>query len=279
MNIIDAHLHTWDLDVSDYAWLGPQHGPLHRTFSPEEAGRELAAAGVGHAVLVQAEDSLTDTRHLLAVARAHPWVHGVVGWVQLDAPDGVTGQLDELAAPELRGIRHLVHDDPRSDFLDLEPVRRSLAHVAARGLAFDVPDAWPRHLDAVARLAAALPELTVVVDHLAKPPRGGDELAAWEASLRTVAERPNTVAKVSGLQMPGQPLTAEALRPVVHLALETFGVDRLMYGSDWPMTVPHGGYATTFAVIEELVGELSPQEQAALWHGTATRIYGGGLDE
>jgi L-fuconolactonase len=230
VTIVDAHLHVWDLDAGDYAWLGPQHGPLHRTFAPDEAERELAAAGVASAVLVQAEDSVADTRFLLDVARTHPWVHGVVGWVRLEAPDEAARQLDELASPALRGIRHLVHDDPRPDFLALDPVRRSLAEVAARGLAFDVPDAWPRHLDAVARLAADLPELLVVVDHLAKPPRGRADLDAWETSLRAVAERPNTVAKVSGLQAQGQPLTAEALRPVLHVALEAFGADRLMYG-------------------------------------------------
>jgi L-fuconolactonase len=279
VNIVDAHLHTWDLDASDYAWLGPQHGLLHRTFPPAEAGRVLAAAGVDSAVLVQAEDSLADSRYLLAVAREHSWVHGVVGWVELDAPHDAERQLDELAAPELCGIRHLVHDDPRSDFLDLEPVRRSLALVAGRGLPFDVPDAWPRHLDAVARLAADLPELTVVVDHLAKPPRGGADLEMWEASLRMVAERPNTVAKVSGLHMPGQPLTAKALRPVLHVALEAFGAERLMYGGDWPMTVPHGGYAVAFAVTQELVGELSPHEQTALWNGTAKRTYGRSVHE
>ena len=279
MTVVDAHLHVWDLELGDYAWLGPDHGELHRSFLPGQAAQELTAAGVSSAILVQAEDSVRETRYLLQVAEEHPWVHGVVGWVQLDDPDRAERQLDELDHPALRGVRHLVHDDPRSDFLDLAPVRRSLARVAARGLVLDVPDAWPRHLDAVGRLAQAVPELTVVVDHLAKPPRGRADLGSWERSLREVAEHPSVVAKVSGLQVPDQPLTSQALRPVLHVALEAFGVDRLMFGSDWPMTVPVGGYPVAFTVIEELLGCLSAAEQQAVWSGTATHVYGRSVHE
>ena len=277
MTVVDAHLHIWDLEQGDYAWLGPDHGELHRSFLPDEAGHELASAGVSSALLVQAEDSLRETRYLLQVAEEHPWVHGVVGWIQLDDPDLAERQLDELHHPALRGVRHLVHDDPRPDFLDLAPVRHSLAAIAERGLVLDVPDAWPRHLDAVARLAEAVPGLVVVVDHLAKPPRGSEDLAAWEKSLRRVAEHPHVVAKVSGLQAPGQPFTPEALRPVLQVAVEAFGAERLMFGSDWPMTVSAGGYGATYAVLRDLVGSLSAEEQHAVLSGTATRVYGRSL--
>lgn len=273
---IDAHLHLWDLDVSDYAWLGPQHGPLHRSFRPDEAERELDAAGIVAAVLVQAEDSLVDTRWLLEVARARAWVLGVVGWVPLDRPEQTATALAELDDPALRGIRHLIHDDPRAAyFLGLEPVRRSLGQVAERGLVFDVPDAWPTHLDAVGELADALPGLTIVVDHLAKPPRGTDAMPAWEAAIREVARRPNVAAKVSGLGGPaGTPYTAAALRPVLDTALEAFGADRLMYGGDWPMTTTVHDYAGALAPVAELVRELSTDEQADVWGATASRVYG-----
>jgi len=269
--IIDTHLHVWDLDRGGYAWLGPQHGELYRSFGPDEAAAELAAAGVDLAVLVQAEDSVRDTAYLLEVAGKCDVVAGVVGWVQLDDPTIAEAQLAEYG-DALVGVRHLVHDDPRDDFLALPEVRRSLALLAERGLPFDVPDAWPRHLAATAELTDALPGLTVVVDHLGKPPRGGD-LHPWAEALRAVAARPNTVAKLSGLQQPGQPFTAAALRPVVEIALEAFGADRLMYGGDWPMTVPAGGYAAHWDVIGDLVDELTEAERAAVLQGTATRVY------
>jgi L-fuconolactonase len=271
---VDSHLHVWDLEVSDYAWLGPQHGALFRSFGADEAARELAAAGVSRAVLVQAEDSLRDTTYLLDVADTHPFVAGVVGWVSLDDPVAAETQLDELAGhPAFKGVRHLVHDDPRDEFLVLPTVRTSLGLLAERGLPFDVPDAWPRHLADAAQLAAALPELTVVIDHLAKPPRGGDDMDEWEAGLRSAADRPNTVAKVSGLQVAGQPFTVDALRPLLHVALEAFGSQRLMYGGDWPLTVTAGGYLPHWEVVDALIRELSPHEQDDVRQRTAARVY------
>lgn len=274
-DVVDSHLHVWDLSGGGYRWLGPRHGELHRSFLPGDAVQVLADAGVGSAVLVQADDTDADTEFMLAAAERYDELAGVVGWVRLDDPRTAEARLEELASrPALCGIRHLVHDDPRDDFLALPQVRTSLAGVARHGLAFDVPDAWPRHLDAVADLARDLPQLTVVVDHLAKPPRGSTGMAAWEASLRRVAAAsPATVAKLSGLQMPGQPFTEAALRPVLDVALDAFGADRLMYGGDWPMTVPDGGYLPHWQVVSALVDRLSPAERAAVLAGTARRVY------
>lgn len=273
--VIDSHLHVWDLSAGGYSWLTPAQGPLHRSFLVNEAVAELENAGVACAVLVQAEDSTRDTQYLLDVAAGTALVAGVVGWVQLDdtaVADKALGALAEQ--PHLVGIRHLVHDDPRDTFLALSEVRESLALLVERGLPFDVPNAWPRHLHAVADLADALPRLTVVVDHLGKPPRGTDQIHEWETELRKAAERPNTVAKLSGLQVDGQPYTVEALRPVLEVALEAFGASRLMYGGDWPMTVSSGGYAHTWSILSALVGELTAAEQDQILHATAGSVYG-----
>ncbi len=150
--------------------------------------------------------------------------------------------------------------------------------LAERRLVFEVPDAWPRHLGQVEHVARSHPHLIVVVDHLAKPPRGTDATDDWAAALRRVAELPNAYAKVSGLQVPGQPFTVEALRPVFHAALEMFGPARLMYGGDWPMTLPYGDYHAHWAVVRELVAELSPDEQRQLLDGTARTLYEGVAD-
>ena len=272
--VVDAHLHVWDLARSEYAWLTPDLGPLHATFTPDQAGAELEAAGIASAVLVQAEDSERDTDLMLEAAGRHPWVAGVVGWVQLDDPAAAERQLERRQDdPRFRGVRHLVHDDPRDDFLRLPSVRRSLRLLAERGIPFDVPDAWPRHLAATADLAAAHGDLRIVVDHLGKPPFGGADWDRWQATLRAVAAHPNTTAKVSGLQVPGRPFTVAEVRPAWELALELFGPDRLMWGSDWPLTVLVGGYAHAWEVMSSLVAELSPDEQARLLSGTATSVY------
>jgi L-fuconolactonase len=273
--VIDSHLHLWDRQVSAYAWLGPQAGELYDDFGAETAIHELAVAGVDAAVLVQADDSVADTRYLLDVADTFDFVAGVVGWIALDDPATAARQLEEYGDhPKFRGVRQLTHIDPRPDVLSLPAVRRSLAVLAEAGLPFEVPDAWPRDLSTVADLAADLPDLVVVVDHLGKPPRSrAEDLDAWEADLRKVADRPNTVAKVSGLHQPGQPFTTDALRPVLDVALDAFGASRLMYGGDWPMTVTEGGYQRHWQVIRDLVGELSESERAQLLGGTASTTY------
>lgn len=271
---IDSHLHLWDLEVGDYAWLRPEHGSLYATFTATQAKAELDAAGMDGAVLVQAEDSLADTEFLLSTADANPWVTGVVGWVPLDDPAAAERALDTWQQhPVFCGVRHLIHDDPRDEFLTLSGVRVSLALLAARGVPFDIPDAWPLHLGQAAGLAAALPELTIIIDHLAKPPLGQPDYEDWRDAFARVAAHPNTVSKFSGLRMPGVPFTAAALRPTWETALDLFAPSRLMYGGDWPMTVPAGGYAPTWEVMAELIGELSPDEQSQLLAGTATATY------
>jgi L-fuconolactonase len=194
--------------------------------------------------------------------------------VNLEHPAEAEAALDVWQRhPAFVGVRHLVHDDPRDDFLRLAGVRDSLRLLASRGLAFDVPNAWPRHLGDVADLARDIPELTVVIDHLAKPPRGTDAYPEWERQLRLVAELPNTVAKFSGLGSDSAPFTPDALREVWDVALDAFGPSRLMYGGDWPMTVLAGGYQQTWAVQNALIGALSPHEQASIVSETATATY------
>lgn len=272
---VDAHLHVWDLSVSRYAWLRPDMGPLYRDFPPQVAGTELERAGFDGAVLVQAEDSERDTAFMLDVADEHPWVLGVVGWVQLDEPRRAERQLDRWQRTRsFCGVRQLVHDDPRP-VLTFPSALQTLRLLASRGLPFDVPDAWPRHLGQTVVIARDVPDLTVVVDHLGKPPElGTDDFRAWRRSLAAVAALPNTVAKFSGLQRPSSPLLAARVRALWEIALELFGPQRLMYGGDWPMTVPNGGYQSTWSLMRGCVRELSGDEQAEVLGRTAERVYG-----
>ncbi|MEO3941359.1 amidohydrolase family protein [Paenarthrobacter nicotinovorans] len=280
--MIDSHLHLWTLDtfvtggVRPYGWLGPQHGALFRSFGEDEARERLEAAGVRGAVLVQADDTVADTESMLAVASRNPWVLGVVGWIRLDAPSEAAAQLHRFTAhPVFKGVRHLIHDDPRSDFLDLPNVRESLALLARQGLTFDIPDAFPRHLGSAVRLAREIPQLTVVLDHLGKPPLADPGLMeSWNADFRALGREPNSVAKLSGLHLPGVEYTADALRPLFESALEVFGPQRLMIGCDWPVSILGAPYGRTLEVLLELVSSLSPAEQDAVLEGTAIRTYG-----
>ena len=280
--MIDSHLHLWTLDtfvtggVRHYPWLGPQHGALFRTYGEDEARQTLEAAAVRGAVLVQADDSVADTESMLAVAARNPWVFGVVGWIRLDAPAEAAEQLYRFTAQAVfKGVRHLLHDDPRRDFLDLPKVRESLAMVAQQGLTLDIPDAFPRHLGSAVRLAREMPELTVVLDHLGKPPLADPLLMdEWRADFTAFGQEPNTVAKLSGLHLPGVEYTADALRSLFESALEAFGPERLMIGCDWPVSTVGAPYGRTLDVLLELVSTLSPSEQDLVLEETAIRTYG-----
>lgn len=268
---IDAHLHLWRR-ADGYYWLA---GELDRDVTAEDAASVLRESGIDGAVLVQADDTAADTRAMLAAAAENTWVRGVVGWVPLDDPASARTLLDEWTGhPALKGVRQLLHTDPRPGLLESTESLAVLRWLADEGLTLDIPDAWPRLLGPAARIAAAVPELTVVIDHLGKPPTDTAQRAAWAAGIREAAVRPNVVAKVSGLHDAATPFTAESVRPVWEAALAAFGTSRLLYGGDWPMTEPHGGYPRAWAVYSELIGELSASEQDDLLWRSATRTYG-----
>jgi L-fuconolactonase len=274
--IVDAHHHLWDLDRIRYPWITPDLVAIDRSFHAEELEPLLAAEGIDRTVIVQCANSDEDTDYLLEQADAHPFIAGVVGWAPLLDPERCAATLElRCTHPRFRGIRHLVHDEPDPDWLLRPPVRTSLRLLAARELPLDVPAVYPRHLGHVGTLAVVIPELTIVIDHLAKPPFRREPLYRWAELLRQAAAHPNVVAKLSGLDTAtgGQDWTPDELRPAFEVALEAFGPERLMAGSDWPVSVLGGGYARAWEATYALLAPLSAAEREAILGGTAERVY------
>ncbi|MCY7417113.1 MAG: amidohydrolase family protein [Chloroflexi bacterium] len=282
--IVDSHQHFWDLDRVDYPWLVPAYGPIYRSFRPEELAPQLRAAGVDRTVLVQAANSYADTDAMLAHAAAIDWIGAVIGWVPLDDGPAAAAALDEryLGHPKFRGIRHLNHNEPDPDWLIRPAVIDGLGLLQARALVFEVVAVYPLHLGHVPTLARACPDLRIVIDHLAKPPILSGDLSAWQRDLAAAAAYPNIAAKVSGLNTAADWATwaAEDLVPVIGHAIDVFGVDRLMVGSDWPVAILAGDYQRVWSETLRalsLLG-LGASEQAALLGGTAAVIYAIGGD-
>ncbi|MFI7421870.1 amidohydrolase family protein [Nonomuraea sp. NPDC049684] len=255
--IVDAHQHFWDLETGDYPWLTPEAGVLYRTYAPHDLAPELARTGVDRTVLVQAADSYAETDALLALAGAHDFVGAVVGWIPLLRPDEAAEAIARYAGnPKFRGVRHLIHDEPDPDWLVRDEVLESLGLLAAAGLTFDVVSLLPRHLDHVVTLAGRHPSLKIVVDHLSKPRIRDREWEPWAGGLARAAAFPNVYAKVSGLvtEADHRNWTVEDLRPYVEHAVELFGPDRLMAGSDWPVALQAADYRTVWEVTGALLG-------------------------
>lgn len=275
---VDAHHHVWDLAVRDQDWIrGPQLAPLRRDFGLADLEPVARAAGVDRTVLVQTVTVPEETPELLALAEGSELVAGVVGWTDLTRP-GVADELARLrelpGGRYLKGIRHQVQGESDPEWLLRPDVRRGLAAVAAAGLVFDLV-VLPHQLPACVRAAADLPGLTFVLDHLGKPPVATGDLQPWATALRALAALPNTVGKLSGLVTEADHATWDTadLRPYAETALDAFGPDRLMFGSDWPVCTLAASYDTVLATARELTAALDEARRTAVFETTATRVY------
>ena len=274
--VVDAHQHVWNLEKVEYPWLTQEYGPIYRTFEAQELAPQLEQARVEKTVLVQAMDSYEDTEHMLAVAEQYEFVAGVVGWVPLLRPNEAAEAVDRFRGnPYFKGVRHLIHEDPDPDWLLREEVIESLRMLAAKGVPFDVVSVLPRHLEHVSTLAERLPELRVVIDHLSKPPIKEKGWEPWASLLARAAEYPNVYAKVSGLNTAADPesWTAEDLKPYTDFAIDRFGVERLMFGGDWPVAILAGDYRKVWEETNRATADLSDGEWEALFGGTAIHFY------
>jgi L-fucono-1,5-lactonase len=236
--IVDAHQHFWDPARARYPWMTDDR--LRRRFGPEDLEPLLHRHAVDATVVVQARQELNETRELLAIAAAKPWVLGVVGWVDLTGD--VPRQLEEFHGRPLVGIRHVVEDEPDPKWLLREDVQRGLSGIAESRLVYDLLVRTPQLPAAVATVRRH-PELRFVLDHVAKAPPDPTERAAWERGVGALAELPNVVCKLSGLLTEADPVGTAAR------ALRWFGAERCMWGSDWPVCTLAGDYGDGLALV------------------------------
>ncbi len=272
--IIDAHHHFWRLDRGDYGWLTPELGLLYRDYEPADLAPEIAAAGVAGGIVIQAAPSEAETHFLLSLADHTPSILGIVGWTEFDAPQ-CPATIDRLAANRrLLGLRPMLQDLP-DDFIVSPAADRALAAMQANGLRFEAL-VRPRHLSRLVTVRERHPDLMIIVDHCAKPDIAGGAWSTWAEPLQRLAADGRTVCKLSGLVSEAAPgWTTDTLRRWVDLALDAFGPNRLLWGSDWPVLLQAGaGYGQWLCMADQLLSDLSADERAAVFGETARRVYG-----
>jgi len=272
---IDAHQHFWRYRPETHGWISNAMAVLKQDFLPPDLEPLLSAQGFDGCVAVQAAQALDETRFLLGLADAHPFVRAVVGWVDLLSPD-LEAQLETFGAhPRFRGIRHIAQDEPDDRWLARPDVVRGVGALRRLGLTYDIL-VYARQLPAALALAQALPEQPFVVDHIAKPEIRAGRLDPWRADVRRLAALPHVLCKLSGLvtEAAWDRWTPADLRPYLEVVLEAFGPGRLMIGSDWPVCLLAGDYATVTGAVRDFIGSLSESEQAAVLGGNAARFYG-----
>ncbi|GMA60747.1 amidohydrolase family protein [Alicyclobacillus fastidiosus] len=273
---VDAHQHFWNLDKVEYPWLGPSYGPIYRTFEAPELEDQVKAAGIDKTVVVQAMDSYEDTHYMLDTASRFEWIGGIVGWVPLNNPDEAGRKLEEFTKnPLFKGIRHLIHEEQDPDWVIREEVIEGLKILASFGIPFDVVAVFPNHLKHVPTLAEKVPGLKMVIDHLAKPPIKDKSMEPWASQLARAAEYPQVYAKVSGLNTAAdwETWSANDLKPYIEFAVEKFGANRLMFGSDWPVATLAGDYNKVWLETNKALEGLSRLEIDAILGKTAVEFY------
>ena len=272
--MIDSHQHFWQVGRFDYPWMTSDLGVLYRDYLPDELTPILASNGVEKTVLVQASNSLAESRWLLNLADQNSFIAGVVGWVDLMSRD-VDAELRELTAhPKFKGVRHLVESEPQDDWLVQPAVLSSLKRLSTYGLSYDLL-VHTRHLKHVSRVAESCPELALVIDHLAKPPIAKNEIKEWSKAFKPLASYPNIYCKLSGLVTEANWTSwqTDDLRPFVEFALESFGPERLMFGSDYPVCLLASSYDRVLASFQEILKSLNDGERERIFSTNAARFY------
>jgi len=273
---IDSHHHLWAINETDYVWMTEDHAKIRRDFLPEHAASHFQAAGIDGSVVVQARQMIEETEWLLGLAEANDWMRGVVGWVPLKENAGEPFLECFAAHPKLRGVRHVVHDEPDDDFILRGDFNEGITRLANYGLVYDIL-IFEKHLSQTIEFVDRHTEQVLVVDHVAKPvirKETFDEV--WAQHIRELAKRERVSCKLSGMvtEVRDDAWDVDLLRPYFQTVLEAFSPERLMFGSDWPVCLLRSEYAAWVACVEELVSELSEHEKAAFWGQNAARIYG-----
>ena len=271
---IDAHQHFWLHDPAEYGWIDDSMARLRRDFLPADIKSEMDRVGIDACIAVQARQSLEETRWLLELADANPFIAGVVGWVDLQA-DNLREQLEGFApGSKLVGIRHIVQAEADDRFLLRPAFCRGVSMLEDLELAYDIL-IYPRHLPVASEFVSRFKRQRFVIDHLAKPNIRDGELAVWERGIRALAEFPQVFCKISGLitEADWTRWTPDQLRPYLDVAFDAFGAHRLIAGSDWPVCTVAGDYSRTMSVLTHYLSGRPESECVAVMGGNARRFW------
>lgn len=274
---VDSHQHFWNLEREPMPWMRPAHAAIAQAFEPADLRPLLDVCGIDSTILVQAACTDGDTDAMFEQADANAWIGAVTAWIDLTSPQRACERLDRLAQrPKLRGIRHLIHEEDDPHWILRDDVLESIGLLEDRRLVLELVCVYPRHLGDVPELAQRFPDLTIVIDHLGKPPLLTEQMADWTTLVQAAAAHGNVAAKISGLNtvLPQAGWTGSDMRDAVEVAVECFGPDRLMWGSDWPYSLLNGDYRRVWRETVEIVTTVAGYDSARrILEDTPARLY------
>ncbi len=271
---IDAHQHYWDPSQVHYFWMPPDHPVLSRAYTPADLEPILERNQFSGSIVVQAAHDAREAAWMLDLATNHPSILGVVAWAGLTGPD-LPHVLDGLQKhPKFKGVRHLMQDEPDVNWALRGDVVAGLNELARRGIPYDVL-VKPPQLHVVEPLAEKAPNLSMVIDHIAKPYIADGVFDGWAQQMERIAKIPQIHVKLSGMitEAKHDSWKMEDLRPYVQHVFNLFGPDRLMFGSDWPVCLLAGSWKQVLAAFTQALGPLDQDTRAKMLGETAARFY------
>jgi L-fuconolactonase len=272
---IDAHHHLWRYTPAEYGWIDEEMSVLRRDFLPKDLMEAMASAGIDGTVVVQARQTMEETRWLLDLAEKNDAIRGVVGWADIAGEEfpGVMEEFDDRV--KLKGLRHVIQGEKDEHYILREDFNSGIRTLLGSGLVYDIL-IYERHLEDTVYFVDEHPEQVFVLDHVAKPRIGAGVIEPWATRLRELGERENVWCKLSGMvtEADWKNWTPETLKPYLDVAVEAFGPGRLMAGSDWPVCLVASEYAQWFEVLRGYFAGFSDAERASVFGGTAIEVYG-----
>lgn len=275
--VIDSHQHFWDRSRTefDYSWQeSDELKKICRTFLPADLQPNLDSANVDGSIFVQTQHNVRENHWALELYDESESLLGVVGWVDLKSPECRSQLMDVIEHPGFVGVRHVTQDEPDEDFIVSDPVAKGLGILQEHDVPFDLLF-YAQHIKHAKTVASRFPNQRFVIDHMSKPRIKSGEIDEWEKELFLAAQHENVFCKLSGLvtEADWQSWSIDDLRPYFDVALEAFGPNRLMFGSDWPVCLLAASYEQVVSAAKKLIAELSEYEQSAILGGNAIRFY------
>ncbi len=274
MKKIDAHQHFWQYNPETHGWISDEMAVLKRDFLPDDLIPLLEAKDCAGCVAVQASQTLAETHFLLSLAAQNEFILGVVGWVDLQDPQ-LTDTLEYLFTnPKLKGVRHVIQDEPEDNFMLQPDFIRGVNQLAKYNLTYDLL-IFEKHLPIALSFIDQISEVPIVVDHVAKPKIGKKELQPWKHNITALANNTSVYCKVSGMVTEANWLNwkYDSLLPYLDAVVEAFGTSRLMIGSDWPVCLLSSEYAGVIDIVERYFSSFTEEEQRQIFYQNAVDFY------
>ena len=274
MKRIDSHQHFWQYNPAEHTWMTNAMQALKRNFMPTDLSPLLNQIGFDGCIAVQARHSLEETNWLLNLANENDFIKGVVGWVDLRSPNIHDVLLSYSRQRKLVGVRHVVHDEPDDNFMLQPAFQNGIAALKEFKLTYDLL-LFPKHIPVALQLLEKFPEQLFVLDHIAKPFISTKEFSPWKEDMKELAKHPNVYCKLSGMvtEAKWNDWKEDDFKQYLDIVTESFGTNRIMIGSDWPVCTLAGNYSATMNVVINYANQFSKEISDKILGGNCIDFY------